>query len=341
MGSTDIGNCLPNPRGNGGYPILLHHHWLLLQGNLEMERLPVALGPHLSSSSLRNAPPGWHVQSTVLGSLAGTLSQGLPISPGFFPTSRCPMAKEVGPNGGFSQPLLRHLLGTWHTALSFHSVSNHSAVRKPPLSPLTEDRPRLGKMKHLPTPVNSKVAQRDWDPQFSDSEAATLSTTAPPRPWGLKTDGSLERSLLCSLFRETRAPPHVFPSPIHAESATARKFAQVHCGRSGCMSGVRSTRLPGEGETEAAQPPAQRGSHSTSPGSPGALGEPPSGGQETVTFKSWISFSKNFSPIHLARQRGLLGPGGPGLAAPRGRRSGRALRTPPPAGVLSAGPLGR
>lgn len=237
MGSTDIGNCLPNPRGNGGYPILLHHHWLLLQGNLEMERLPVALGPHLSSSSLRNAPPGWHVQSTVLGSLAGTLSQGLPISPGFFPTSRCPMAKEVGPNGGFSQPLLRHLLGTWHTALSFHSVSNHSAVRKPPVSPLTEDRPRLGKMKHLPTPVNSKVAQRDWDPQFSDSEAATLSTTAPPRPWGLKTDGSLERSLLCSLFRETRAPPHVFPSPIHAESATARKFAQVHCGRSGCMSG--------------------------------------------------------------------------------------------------------
>lgn len=258
-----------------------------------------------------------------------------------FSTSRCPMAKEVGPNGGFSQPLLRHLLGTWHTALSFHSVSNHSAVRKPPLSPLTEDRPRLGKMKHLPTPVNSKVAQRDWDPQFSDSEAATLSTTAPPRPWGLKTDGSLERSLLCSLFRETRAPPHVFPSPIYAKSATARKFAQVDCGRSGCLSGVRSTRLPGEGETEAAQPPAQRGSHSTSPGSPGALGEPPSGGQETVTFKSWASFSKNFSPIHLARQRGLLGPGGPGLAAPRGRRSGRALRTPPPAGVLSAGPLGR
>lgn len=99
----------------------------------------------------------------------------------------------------------------------------------------------------------------------------------------------------------------MFPSPIHAESATARKFAQVHCGRSGWTSGVRSTRLRGEGETEAAQPPAQRGSHSTSPGSPGALGEPPSGGQETVTFKSWASFSKNFSPIHLARQRGSWG----------------------------------
>lgn len=205
-------------------------------------------------------------------------------------------------------------------------------------------------MKHLPNPLNSKVAQQDWDPRFSDcgsdSEAATLSTTAPPRPRDLKTNGSLERRLLCSLFlhsgdRETGAPHHVFPRPIHAESATARKFAQVHYGCSGWMSGVRSTRLPGEGETEAAQPPAQRGSHSISPGSPGALREPPSGGQETVTFKSWASFSKNFSPIHLARQRGHLGPGGPGLAAPRGRRSGQALRTPPPAGVLSAGPLGR
>ena len=77
---------------------------------------------------------------------------------------------------------------------------------------------------------------------------------APPRPWGLKS-GSLN-----SGDQETRAPPHVSLRPIHSESATARKFAQVHCGRSRGMSGAPSTHLPGGwGETEAAQPPAQRG----------------------------------------------------------------------------------
>lgn len=134
--------------------------------------------------------------------------------PAFSPPPGAQWPRKWDQMGEFSQPLLRHLLGTWHNALSFHLVSNHSAVRKPPLSPLTEDRPSLRKMKHLPTPFNSKVTQRDWDPQFSDSEAATLSITAPPRPSGLKTDGSLERRLLCSLFlhsgdREQEPPSRV------------------------------------------------------------------------------------------------------------------------------------
>ena len=160
--------------------------------------------------------------------------------PAFSPPPGAQWPRKWDQMGEFSQPLLRHLLGTQHTALPFHLVSNHSALRKPPLSPQTEDRPRLRKMKHLPNPLNSKVAQQDWNPQFPDSEVATLSTTAPPRPRDLKTEGSLERRLLCSLHsgsRETGAPHHVFPRPIHAESATARKFAQVHYGCSGWMSG--------------------------------------------------------------------------------------------------------
>lgn len=89
-------------------------------------------------------------------------------------------------------------------------------------------------------------------------------------------------------------PPPAFLSPIHAESAGARKFAELHCGcRRGCAGAPAGT--------PRRRSPRHRGAHlSTSPGRPERACP---GGKVTVTLKSWTPSSKNFSPVRLARAR--------------------------------------
>lgn len=105
-------------------------------------------------------------------------------------------------------------------------------------------------------------------------------------------------------------PPPAFLSPIHAESAGARKFAELHCGcRRGCAGAPAGT--------PRRRSPRHRGAHlSTSPGRPERACP---GGKVTVTLKSWTPSSKNFSPVRLARRPGAWVSPRRGGDTPRGR----------------------